>query len=305
MFNNLIKLKNNIKSTFTINDLESITEIKAHTIRIWEKRYGLLEPDRLNRNIRVYDIDSLLKLLNVALLYKHGLKISKIAKLSEEDIIKKTREYVNSDFKNDKALASLKLSMYNFDVSLFNEIYNEQIKSKTFSEVFQEVFIPFLTFMGLQWQTKALVSAHEHFITNLIYQKIQLNIENLNSHSVNNKDELYVLYLPEEEMHEIGILYLNYELLLSGKRTIYLGRSIPVNDLVTLQSQFDKITWVSQFTVSPSLEFIQSYLEEMEEKLAVKNNYWAVSHRFKNLNYKQKSGNLKLFNSIKEALKEI
>ena len=296
---------NNIKSSFNMYDLENISGIKAHTIRIWEKRYELLEPKRLNRNVRLYDLDDLFKILNVALLYNRGIKISKIAKLSDEELLRTTKEFIDAKFKNDKAIVSLKLSMYNFDSVFFNQIYSEQIQFKSFSEVFQDLFIPFLEFIGLQWQTNTLIPAHEHFISNLIYQKIQLNIENLSWDNNTKSHETYVLYLPEEEMHEIGILYLNYELLLRGKRTIYLGRCIPLSDLVTLQEQHDNLIWLSQFTVAPSVDFLNGYMNEVEKLLLENNKFWAVSYRFGNQNYVTKNKNLKTFSSIKDVITKL
>ncbi|WP_341227194.1 MerR family transcriptional regulator [uncultured Arcticibacterium sp.] len=297
---------NNIKDSFTINDLENISGIKAHTIRIWEKRYDLLQPERLNRNVRLYNLESLQKILNVALLNKHGIKISKIAKLSEEEIILKTREFVNQAFKNDKALVLLKLCMYNFDTSLFNEIYGEQLQTKTFSEIFLDLYVPFLEFVGLNWQTNSINPAHEHFISNLIYQKIQVNIENLDWNTEKDTDATYVIYLPEEEMHEIGILYFNYELLLRHKKTIYLGRSVPISDLVSLQNQFKKVVWISQFTVSPKSDHIEIYLEQVKELLIGNGNeYWAISYRLKDLKINTDHNNLKTFTSIKDAIKSL
>ena len=297
---------NNIKNSFTINDLENISGIKAHTIRIWEKRYDLLHPERLNRNIRLYNLESLQKILNVALLNKHGLKISKIAELSEEEIILKTREFVNQAFKNDKALVLLKLCMYNFDTSLFNEIYAEQLQTKTFSEIFIDLYIPFLEFVGLNWQTNSINPAHEHFISNLIYQKIQVNIENLDWNTEKDTEATYVIYLPEEEMHEIGILYFNYELLLRHKKTIYLGRSVPISDLVALQNQFEKVIWISQFTVSPKSDQIENYLGQVKELLIGNGNeYWAISYRMKDLAIKTDQKTLKTFTSIKDAIKKL
>lgn len=297
---------NNIKNTFTINDLENISGIKAHTIRIWEKRYQLFEPERKSRNVRHYDIESLRKILNIALLNDHGLKISKIAQLSDEEIIRKTREYVNQEFKNSKSLNALKLAMYTFDTSLFNDVYVEQMRKNTFSEVFEFVFVPLLDFIGLLWQTDSISPAHEHFMANLIYQKIQVNTENLTWGVAYKGTETYILYLPEEEMHEIGILYLNYELLLRGFKTIYLGRSIPVEDLAALKTQFDEIIWISQFTVSPTEEYLKSYLVEVEANLlGDKNRYWAISKKFRTFPKNDVPKDLSVFDSIRHVLQII
>jgi DNA-binding transcriptional MerR regulator len=294
---------NNIKSVFSIKDLENISGIKAHTIRIWEKRYSLFEPDRINRNVRVYNYNSLLKILNIALLNKQGLKISKIAKLSDEEIILKTREHISKEFKDQKALSSIKLAMYTFDRVLFNKIYEEQMSLQTFSEVFQSVLGPFLIFMGLQWHSQGLNTAHEHFITNLIYQKIQLNTERIVQSTPQEGKPTYILYLPEEEMHEIGLLYLNYELILRGFKTIYLGRSVPLADLYSLNDQLQDLVWISHFTIAPPMEFIIPYLDQIKkELLSDGDKYWVVATQFHGINEQEPPKGFAFFKSLKEVV---
>ena len=230
MFNSKLITLDNIKQDFTIKDLENISGIKAHTIRIWEKRYNLLEPKRTDTNIRYYSHQNLQKLLNVVLLTKNNFKISKIAKMSEEEILLQSREIAFASGVNDDAINAFKLSMLQFDKVLFNSTYNKLLKTKSFREIFKEVFIPFLNHIGLLWQTDTLIPAHEHFISNLISQKIHLSTENLENGSKQNKKK-YILYLPENEIHELGLLYLNYELVLRGSQTIYLGQNLPLDNL--------------------------------------------------------------------------
>ena len=221
---------NNIKQDFTIKDLENISGIKAHTIRIWEKRYNLLTPNRTETNIRFYSNENLLKLLNIVLLNNNNFKISKIAKMSDEELILQSREIAFNSLDNDEAINSFKLAMFQFDKVLFNNTYNKLLLNMTFREVFKDVFIPFLDDIGLLWQTDTLIPAHEHFISNLIAQKIQINTEKL-QYSISDSAKTYVLFLPENEIHELGLLYLNYELTLRGNNTIYLGQSLPLDNL--------------------------------------------------------------------------
>jgi DNA-binding transcriptional MerR regulator len=183
---------NNIKQDFTIRDLENISGIKAHTIRIWEKRYNLLTPKRTDTNIRYYTPEDLTKLLNIVLLNKNGLKISKIAAMSEQDITLKSRELAVKSGINDEAINSFKVSMIQFDKILFNTTYHTLLGKKTFREIFKEVFIPFLEEIGLLWQTETLLPAHEHFISNLIAQKIQTNTEEL-QYDITDQSKTYVL----------------------------------------------------------------------------------------------------------------
>lgn len=264
---NIISYKlNNIKTIFTIKDLENISGIKAHTIRIWEKRYNLLQPNRTNTNIRYYSAESLKKLLNVTLLNKHKLKISKIADMSDDQIQVAVREVAFKFAVNDEAINAFKLAMFQFDKVLFNNTYNRLLHKKTFREIFKEIFMPFLHHLGLLWQTNTLLAAHEHFISNLIIQKIQINTEKL-EYTATNNDYTYVLFLPEGEIHEIGLLYLNYELVLRGCQTIYLGQSLPLNNLEYLFEGELKVCFIASMTVRPYNDEIVNYFYQIDDIL--------------------------------------
>ena len=156
---------NNIKTTFSIKDLENLSGIKAHTIRIWEKRYSLLEPMRTDTNIRLYDIQNLQKLLNVVLLTSFGYKISRISKLSSTEIENFVRKVQNEKTANNHALSAFKMAMLNFDQQLFLNTYDELLSEKDFSNIFLETFIPLLEEIGVLWTTNTISPAHEHFIS--------------------------------------------------------------------------------------------------------------------------------------------
>ncbi len=262
---------NNIKSVFTIKDLENISGIKAHTIRIWEKRYNLLIPERTDTNIRYYSSDNLQKLLNVVLLNNNNFKISKIALMSNDTIKLKARELAFNKAVNDEALNSLKMSMFQFDKVLFNNTYNVLLHKKTFREVFKEVFMPFLNHIGLLWQTDTLLPSHEHFISNLITQKIQINIEKL-EYAATKSDITYVLFLPENEVHDLGLMYLNYELALRGFSTIYLGQSLPIDNLSYFIKNKSEVRFVTSLTVKPFDDKVVSYFKSIDEKIANTNH---------------------------------
>jgi DNA-binding transcriptional MerR regulator len=168
-----------IKSNFSIKDLENISGIKAHTIRIWEKRYKLLSPDRTDTNIRRYSLPSLQKLLNITLLYNHGFKISKIASLDHEEIPTMVREIALKSNSEQVSINALKLSMVNFDTVLFDATYEEILLQNDFDFVFINIFMPLMNELGILWQTNAISPSHEHFITNLIKQKIHIQTESL------------------------------------------------------------------------------------------------------------------------------
>lgn len=263
---------NNIKTEFTIKDLENFSGIKAHTIRIWEKRYNLFEPNRTDSNIRYYNIDSLQKILNISLLNNNGLKISKIAALSSKGIEQQVKELIFKDGFENQAANSLKLAMLNFDESLFNKTYNSLIQQFSFRTIFTKLFMPFLNEIGVLWQINTITPAHEHFITNLIKQKIHINIEKLQVSQYKEEAQKYVLYLPLNEIHELGLLYLHFELLFHGYNSIYLGQSVPVENLNDVQKVYDNICFVTYLTVEPSKESVEDYLEEVNLKVLKNSN---------------------------------
>ena len=294
---------NNLKANFTIKDLENLSGIKAHTIRIWEKRYQLLKPQRSNGNIRYYDTYSLLKLLNVSLLNKNKYKISKIAELSDDAIVLLAREISSKSAVVDDGVNSFKMAMFSFDQALFNQTYNQFLINKTFRQLFVEVFIPLLNQIGLMWQTNALTIAHEHFISSLITQKIQVNTEKVQQNILVDEAEVYVLFLPENEIHELGLMYLNYELSLRSKKTIYLGQSMPLENLKLLMSSYKKVIFVTSFTVSPVPAKLNSYLETMDALLKETDHSFCVfGFRVENLDAKQYKSAFSFFPSLEQMI---
>jgi len=187
---------NTIQTVFSIKDLENLTGIKAHTIRIWEKRYNLLEPERSDTNIRSYNLGSLRKLLNINFLNTHNFKISKIAALEESDIAVKVREMSFLGNVEKHVFNAFKLSMLNFDQVLFYNTYNQLLEEKSFREIFYEIFVPIIQDLGLLWQTHTITPAHEHFITVNIRQKILIHIERLQSLNPRPDAKTFVLFLP-------------------------------------------------------------------------------------------------------------
>ncbi|MCF1422433.1 MerR family transcriptional regulator [Mangrovimonas futianensis] len=263
---------NNIKNEFSIKDLEHLSGIKAHTIRIWEKRYNLFEPNRTETNIRTYSIDSLQKLLNVTALYNNGYKISKISQLSNQEILDKAKLLTISS-NEDHILNIFKIATINFDKALFINTYKKLETEKSFSEIFHEVFMPLLEEIGFLWQTKTITPAQEHFISELIKQKILVNTEKYQSADVSKNEKVYALFLPDYEIHELGLQYVNYQLTKEGFQTIYLGGSVPLNSLKDLVKNYDYIEFITYFTVNPTCENIDSYLAEFHTELLDNSNH--------------------------------
>ncbi|WP_297796430.1 MerR family transcriptional regulator [uncultured Eudoraea sp.] len=297
---------NNVKKYFSIRDLENLSGIKAHTIRIWEKRYGLLTPERTSTNIRTYSLSSLQKLLNITLLYNNGYKISKIAKIPEAEIPLIVREIVAKNSTNNHAINAFKLSMINFDPSLFQNTYNGLLAEKSFREIFWEDLIPLLNELGLLWQTDTINPSHEHFITNLIKQKIYTSTEKLQLMRPTQHDKVFVLFLPENEIHEIGLLFLNYEIMLRGYKTIYLGQTMPLEDLADLQSYYKNLHFLSYFTVVPTKDRLGKYMDDFTK---IMNNgdckLWVLGRQIQHIKKEKLPSHIRTFESIEELSKAL
>lgn len=263
---------NKVKTIFSIKDLENLSGIKAHTIRIWEKRYNLLSPNRTDTNIRFYSSKSLQKLLNITLLYNNGVKISKISELSEEGIIQACQNIISEQSKKNVFINDLKLAMLNFDQSFFERSYQKLSGVIDFKEIYVNYFLPFLSELGLLWSTDSINPAHEHFISALIKQKILIHTEKLQGKTPTENGRRFVLYLPENEIHDIGLSYTNYEVLKRGYGSVYLGQSIPMNCLTTFSGFEDQIIFITYFTVEPASDKIPDYINAMHNEILSKGN---------------------------------
>lgn len=287
--------------------MENLSGIKAHTIRIWEKRYNLFTPERTSTNIRTYSLPSLQKLLNITLLYNNGYKISKIAKLEESHIPVMVREIVSNNSEKSHAINAFKLAMVNFDQTLFLNTYSSLLAERSFRDIFNEVFIPLLNELGLLWQTDTISPSHEHFITHLIKQKIYINTEKLQMIEPTQKDKVFALFLPENEIHEIGLLYLNYEITLRGYKSIYLGQTMPIESLVDLLKYYDNVHFVSYFTVSPTKDELMAYFNKFSKTLNPSGNskLYVLGHQVQFINKDLLPDNIGTFNSIERLIDTI
>lgn len=299
---------NNVKTRFSIKDLENLSGIKAHTIRIWEKRYNLFEPNRTETNIRYYSLSSLQKLLNIAYLNNNGYKVSKIAKLKNDEIPLLTKDIALSKGINNHSINVFKMSMMNFDQTLFYNTFNDLINKHSFHDIFYDVFVPLLNDIGLLWQTDTITPAHEHFIVELIKQKILVYTDKaINVSKPKHSKKTYVLFLPDNEIHELGLLFTNYEIMLKGLHSIYLGQSVPIDSLEFLLDYYDEITFISSFTVKPNKEDINSYLDEFTKKVLnnTKNNFLVSGALVEHIDTSKTSGKIKTFNTTRDVLENL
>jgi len=294
---------NSVKNTFSIKDLENLSGIKAHTIRIWEKRYNVLEPMRTDTNIRFYDLNALQKLLNITLLHDYGYKISK---MPQEKIPELVRDIVSAKSVKSHAISSFKMAMMNFDQTLFFNTYDTLLSEKSFREVFFEVFIPLMEEIGFLWQSETITPAHEHFISYLIKLKLLTNTEKIQRQEPTKDNRLFVLYLPMNEIHELGLMYLNYEILLNGYKTIYLGESVPVESLKDLKKYFDNITYVCYMTVEPERANVNNYIKELKEQiLDDTSELWLMGRMTEYIDQKNLNNKILQFKTINELVENI
>ncbi|MDO6810530.1 MerR family transcriptional regulator [Zobellia galactanivorans] len=298
---------NNIKKSFSIRDLENLSGIKAHTIRIWEKRYNLLSPERTDTNIRRYSLESLQKLLNITLLYNNGYKISKIAHFEEGKIPQLVTDITSKSHTEDYIANTFKMAMINFDQALFTQTYNSLLEKYTFSEIFRETFVPLLNELGILWQTDTISPAHEHFVANLIKQKIILKTEEMAGVQSVTKTPVIVPYLPENEIHEIGLLFLNYEIVSKGYKSIYLGQTVPLKNLQELMKTFEDAHFISYFTVSPTKDKIEEYVAEFASLASdyPQAKLWLLGYQTQYLDPHKLPSCIKLFSSIDKVIEQL
>lgn len=297
---------NNVKNIFSIKDLENLSGIKAHTIRIWEKRYNVLKPMRTDTNIRYYDLAGLQKLLNITLLHNHGYKISKISKYPEETIPSLVKEIISEKSAKNHAINAFKMAMMNFDQSLFFNTYNNLLSQKSFREIFYDVFIPLINEIGFLWQTDTITPAHEHFISYLIKQKVLTNTEKLQTTESTKTDKVFVLYLPYNEIHELGLMYLNYEITYHGYKSIYLGESVPIESLKDIKKYFDNVTYVSYLTIEPNKDEINNYIRQLNsEILNQESELWLIGRMVEYIDSSLITPTTKIYHSITELVSNL
>jgi DNA-binding transcriptional MerR regulator len=246
---------------YKIKDIEVLTGIKAHTLRIWEKRYALLIPERTDTQIRTYSDDELTYLLNISLLNKSGYKISKIANLSKEEVnelvwkIKVSTELDNSGEK-------LILALIHLDELLFRDTLSALIQEVGLEKTFTFHLIPFLDRIGVMWLVGSISAAQEHFISNLIRQKIISEIDKLPIPD-SNKPSI-MLFLPEHEWHEIGLLYYQFLLRFKGLNSVYLGQSLPFDSALDCIRNLKPSAIITSWLTAVDDEYLVKYFQQLK-----------------------------------------
>lgn len=215
---------------YSISDIESLIGIKAHTIRAWEVRYNLVPPKRTPTNIRFYDDNDLKMLLNIVALNENGYKISRIARMNKNKIVDLVTQ-LKTDFNNDSVqILNLSNAMLSYDEQAFSEVLGCCMEELGLTRTMDQVLFPFMKKIGMLWQTGTIEPSHEHFASNLIREKIIVEIDKTVKPEITNAKR-FVLFLPEGEMHETGLLFARYLLKRCGHETLYLGQDIPYADV--------------------------------------------------------------------------
>jgi MerR family transcriptional regulator, light-induced transcriptional regulator len=249
-------------ATYSIRDLEKLSGIKAHTIRIWEERYNLIEPKRTTTNIRFYSDDDLKRLLNVSILNQNGLKISRIALLSDERIGELVTELNSNKPSLNTQIENLIVAMLEFDEFRFLSTIEKAISEIGFEEVVEKILFPFLERIGVLWLSGSIYPAQEHFMSNLIRQKMIAAIDHENVKPPMTPQRI-IFFLPEGENHELGLLYYSYLARKSGFETIYLGSSVPYRDLLEMSRIYSAQYYFTFFVTSIGADVIQQKMDQL------------------------------------------
>jgi DNA-binding transcriptional MerR regulator len=249
---------------YSIKDLEQLTGIKAHTIRIWEKRYQLIEPERTSTNIRFYSDNDLKKLLNVSTLNRNGLKISSIVNMNSDEINERILEISETSHDSDNQIEQLIIAMIDLDEQRFERVLSTSVIKLGFDETVVRVLYPFFEKIGLLWQIGTIYPAQEHFVSNLIRQKLIIAID-AQSARFKTESKSFMLFLPSNEWHELGLLFYNYLLKKAGFKTIYLGQSVPFDDLLEVAAKHSVDYLLTSITTPLTLKKYAEYIHQLSD----------------------------------------
>lgn len=283
---------------YSIKDLESLSGVKAHTLRIWEKRYGIINPSRTDTNIRFYQDTDLQNILNISLLNRKGIKISKIAGMSSEAIRQKVAEVTEVGSVFEDQLDSLMLSMFELDETKFNIILDHHIHSKGFEECMNDIVYPLLDKLSVMWVAGSVKAVHETFVSNIIRKKTIVEIDRL-SRLNGFTDVRCLIYLPESETHELSLLFLEYILIKNKVKVINLGMSVPLIDVLEGKNIFKAKYIFTIFNDSFGDTPLQPYLNELAKNSSEQQ---IIISGFQTANQSlHLPNNIKIINSIEEV----
>jgi len=250
--------------SYSIKDLEHLSGIKAHTIRIWEQRYNFVKPNRSDTNIRSYDDQDLKMFLNIALLKDNGFKISRIAEMTPSEMNQEVISLTDKNLRYPEQIHALTLAMVDMDEDWFEKIMSSNILKLGFEKTMINIVYPFLSKIGVLWQTGSINPAQEHFISNLIRQKLIVAIDGQYV-TLHTNSKKYILYLPEGELHELSLLFADYVIRSRQNKSVYLGQSLPLQDLVTVCEIHKPDYILSVLTATPGADQVQRYVDKVSQ----------------------------------------
>jgi len=250
-----------VSGQYSIKDLEKLSGIKAHTIRMWERRYNIIKPDRNCSNYRCYCDKELKRLLNIATLNNNGYKISQIARLNDNEINEELLKVVETDSSFQTQIDELLVAVIELDCDKFEETFARNVKRLGLEETFVKIIYPLLIKVGLMWQTSQLEPCQEHFLSNLIRQKLIVAIDRQYKPQRNTKS--FLLFLPEGELHELGLLFYTYLIKKRDFRAIYLGQSVPYDNLLRVIEKHKPDYLLTAFVTSFETGRMKQYLENL------------------------------------------
>lgn len=251
-------------SNYSIRDLAHLSGIKAHTIRIWEQRYNIITPKRTDTNIRIYNDEDLKLVLNIALLKEHEYKISEIAKFSPDQLSKEVMNIAEKQHSYPEQIHALTIAMIDLSETEFEKIMATNTVKFGFENMIIHIIYPFLSRIGVLWVTGSIGPAQEHFISNLIRQKLIVAIDGLAAQpTVDSKK--FVLFLPEGELHELSLLFANYVLKSRHNKVIYLGQTLPFEELVYVCESQKPDYILAAITSTPGQNETQEYVNRLED----------------------------------------
>lgn len=288
-------------NAFTIKDLENLSGIKAHTIRIWEQRYSFLNPQRTGTNIRYYTNDELQTLLNIALLNKYGYKISHIDRMTPGEMNEKILSLSQIQAQQERLVNNLIHCMVEVKMDAFEEVLETYIRSKGIEKTIMQIIFPFLERIGILWMTNHINPAQEHLVSNIIRQKLIVGIDT--NKCVLNSSHTALLFLPEGEHHELALLFISYLLKTRGIKVLYLGANIPFKDVEYLAKLKNPSFLYSHLTsVSPNFNF-EKFLVNAHNRLPEKQ---FILSGLMTQTYKKKiPANFSFKHSLTEVMKDL
>ncbi|KRP12499.1 MAG: hypothetical protein ABR95_13295 [Sphingobacteriales bacterium BACL12 MAG-120813-bin55] len=291
-----------MSSIYSIKDLERLSGIKAHTIRMWEQRYGVLKAVRTATNIRCYDDEDLKHLMSLALLNKRGHRISNLARLSAEELAGMVQGLSESGSDYDKQVEALVIATIDYDDAKFEKILNTAILQIGFEETFKCIVFPFLEKIGVLWISGTMMAAQEHFMTQLLRQKILVAIDG-HVRRETPQSKKFLLFLPNGEWHELTLLFLSYLLKSRNHQVTYLGASVPLKEVLTVGETLKPDFFYTIITAVPTEYSVDDYLNTIADKFP-KSTVYASGSQFINTPHSLRD-NVMVMHGMQKVLEKV